>query len=1121
MLTIKAWLEQLGLARYAAIFEANDIDIDILSALTDEELLRLGVSLGDRKRMQRALAGGIPSQPIGRDVSHPYSSESRSTIESATAEGERRQLTVLFCDLVASTTLAERRDPEEYRQLLACYHQTCVQAIQRFEGYVAQLQGDGVLAYYGYPLAHEGEADRALRSALDIVDGIAQLDNGLDRLLRVRIGVATGMVVVSHILAADKHAVGETPNLAARLQTLAKAGEVVICDRTKALVRGAFDFEDRGLHELKGFSTQQRIWRTLGSSAAPSRFDAATGGHVTPLVGREVEMLLLQDRWNRAIAGEGQAVLLSGEPGIGKSRLLRAAKPRSSDAERPNLFQCSPYHRHSTFFPFVDHLSRRYELERSDSPERKLDKLESGLPNNWRHNVLAVHLLARMLAIPCEARYGRLAMSAQREKDEVQSMLVQLVAEQGEASGSLVLFEDVHWIDATSLEVLDTLLRRLVRLPLLVLITYRPEFRSSWGRLSHITELAIDRLPQSQAPDVITHVAGGKSFPPDLTTRIVEKADGVPLFLEELTKAVLESDLLQDQGEQYQYSAPASETNIPATLYDSLMARLDRLIPIKEVAQLGAVVGRQFSHELLRLLSPMPEEQLVAALEKLVAAEIVLPLDSMSGRQFVFKHALLQDAAYASLLKSKRLLLHREVAQCLTEHFPAIVSDVPEVLGHHFTEAECYALAVPHWIRAGDRAIARTALADAVAHLTKALQVNDQTPTSDEKKALELRIRMLLGTAYLTFKGHASREVLQTLEPARDIAIELGDDERLVPILFYLWMYHTAKLDFDAGLRLVGQLDRLAERTRNSYAFVVARNAENMTHGWTGNFQRAWAAAERGVRAYEPERHSNYVHIYNHDQKCGILVWAVHFLWTLGYPDQAQRAAQEMVDLARRLGHPFNLAFSLTVGCVALVNRGETELAQRWIAEADFIARENAIGYMTGFFVPFWTGIVQVTDGQYAEGYSNVSAAWTFFAAGGGGLLAPLAAVIRARALIGMARFVEARNLLHDALIFIEKTNHRMHEAEVHRLMGELHSHGAERDTTQAIAHLEKALQVARSQEAKGWELRAATALAKVLFEEGQRREAFELLAPIQAWFKEGLDTRDLKDAAALLALLL
>jgi class 3 adenylate cyclase len=622
MQAIRQWLEGLGLAEYAAAFEANDVGLDVLPTLTEEDLQRLGVSLGDRKRILLALL-----------KSRSTAGMADSLIESLTAQGERRQVTVLFCDLVGSTALSNTHDPEEYRAILARYHETSIAEIQRFEGFVAQIQGDGILAYFGYPLAHENEADRAVRAGLRIVESIR--DARLDQPLQVRIGIASGLVVVSHILAPEKSAVGETPNLAARLQTIAQPGEVLLGDRTRLLAGGAFEYEERGTHILKGIAGPTRAWKVVGQSRVTSRFEAATRGSVLPMIGREQEIGLMLDRWENSRSGKGQVVFLQGEPGIGKSRLLQSFRERvAGRMEMALQYHCSPYHTNSAFYPIADHLERALEFGRDDTAEQRLDKIERyllgfqflhSLPyasnaerGNKDHEAgkTECRLLARVLGISCDERYGSMKMSPQRQKDDTISLLVDLVAAIAMRQATAVIFEDLHWADPTTLEVLGSLINRSESLPLLILTTYRPEFVPHWKRGPHITHIGLARLSRTQSANMVLRVAGSKPLGSDLVSQIVDKTDGVPLYVEELTKAVLESSVVVDRGDRYDHSGARDKMGIPATLRDSLMARLDRLVPVKEIAQMGACLGREFSYELVRAISPMSKAQLDEALEK-------------------------------------------------------------------------------------------------------------------------------------------------------------------------------------------------------------------------------------------------------------------------------------------------------------------------------------------------------------------------------------------------------------------------------------------------------------------------------------------------------------------------
>ena len=711
---INAWLDELGLSQYADVFKANDIFLAVLPALTENDLASMGVSLGHRKLILQAAQRMGASQP---------------NVETLTADGERRQVTVLYCDLVGSTSLSNTLDPEVYRALLSRYHEIAIAAIQRFEGYVQQIQGDGVIAYFGYPIAHEQDADRAIRASLEIIETLAKLD--VDPKLQVRIGIASGLVVVSHILAENKTAVGETPNLAQRMQTVANANEVIVSTRTRALAGGSFDFDDHGIHELKGIATPTQVWRVAGASPMQTRFEAATRSGATPLVGRDQELALLIERWHASRQSEGQVILINGEPGIGKSRMLRAFREHlGNDIQAVLSYQCSPYYNNTALYPIIDHMERTLGFERDDEPTIKLEKLEARLINQLHCPKADCNFIARALSIPCDERYGPLNMTPQRQKDETLRALVDTVVAIAKQHATVMLMEDVHWVDPTSIEVMDQLIARTQGLPLLILITHRPEFESHWQQ-TYVTKVPLTRLSRAQSATLILKVTNNKPLPADLVTQIVDKTDGVPLFLEELTKAVLESDIVKDSGDRYEYSGKVDQMTIPATLRDSLMARLDRLFPVKELAQIGAVIGREFSHELLQAVSPIKEPKLTEGMDKLVASELIFRRGTAPSATYQFKHALVQDTAYESLLTAKRKELHEQIAKSIQDKFPNQAELEPELVAQHYTKANNNEHAIPLWLKAGKAALQRVALNEAIAHLDTGLELNGQLPESN------------------------------------------------------------------------------------------------------------------------------------------------------------------------------------------------------------------------------------------------------------------------------------------------------------------------------------------------------------------------------------------------------
>ncbi len=686
MSDIRAWLAGIGLGQYADAFEANDVELDLLKDVDNPMLKDIGMtSAGHRLRIRNAIAKLAPASDVEANANNGV-----ATIEVAAASGERRQLTVMFCDLVGSTALSERLDPEELGKLLHAYRIRCGDVIARYDGFVARYVGDGILTYFGWPSAHEEDAERAVRAALEIVHSVKRASS--TEVLSVRIGIAAGPVVVGEPTGVGDQsqlAVGSTPNLAARLQGLAVADEIIIAASTRRLVGNAFELNDLGEHNLKGMSEPVHAWRVERALVTESRFDANRGGSdLTPLVGRDEELDLLLRRWSQAADGEGQVVLLSGEPGIGKSRILGTLRERlGAQGVQALRFQCSPYHVNSAFWPVIDNFERTLKFARDEPAEAKLDKLEALVVSHYGRPLADVRFVASILSIPCEQRYGVPSMTPQRHKDETLRTLVDIIEAAARQQPSVLLFEDAHWADPTTLEVMDLLIDRAKTVPLLVVLTHRPEFQSRWSGQGHIGALNLSKLTRTQSATMVSALAGGNALPAALLEQILTRTDGVPLFVEELTKSILESGELKQAGDHYEYGDSARAVTIPATLRDSLMARLDRFMPVKEIAQIGAAIGHEFSYELVAAVAPMPQAQLDDALGRLSESGLAFRRGTPPDAVYTFKHALVQDAAYDSLLKSRRQELHAKIARVITQRFPNIRTTEPEALAHHLTAA--------------------------------------------------------------------------------------------------------------------------------------------------------------------------------------------------------------------------------------------------------------------------------------------------------------------------------------------------------------------------------------------------------------------------------------------------
>src|SRR5271170_8234574 len=746
MSAVRNWLGEIGLAQYADAFETNDIDTDLLTQIDDQVLKDIGVSsAGHRLRLRNAIAKLAPTS-----ITEAISEVPASTPPS---EAERRQLTVMFCDLVGSTPLAARFDPEDLREVIGAYHRCVAETVAPFAGFVAKYMGDGVLVYFGYPQAHEDDAERAVRAGLAVVEAVGRLD--LPERLRVRLGLASGLVVVGDLIgegaAQERGVVGETPNLAARLQGLAEPGTLVIADGTRRQVGNLFELADLGPQPLAGFAEPQRAWRVLGESGEVSRFEALRSGE-TPLVGRDEEVDLLLRRWEQAKGGEGRVVLISGEPGIGKSRLTAALSERIDSEPHTRLrYFCSPHHQDSALHPFIVQLERAAGFARDDTVETKLGKLRALLAPGSRDDD-DITLLNELLSLPNTA--ADLNLSPQRTREKLFEALLNQLEAKARQRPVLMVFEDAHWIDPTSRELLDLTVDRVRRLPVLLMITFRPEFQPPWSGRSHVTSMALNRLGERDGEALVQKLAGNAALTTDIVAEIVERTDGVPLFVEELTKAVLESADQENRVATVLASSPASALAIPATLHASLMSRLDRLGPLaQEIAQIGAVLGREFAYELIAPVVQRPERELQAGLDQLSDAGLLFCRGIAPHASYLFKHALVQDAAYSTLLRGRRQELHGRVAAALEAHFAGLVERQPELRAHHLTAAGNTERAVEQWLKAGQHAAARLAYVEAIAHFERGLGLLRSLPESPVRNGSEIELQLAMGLCLLTAKG--------------------------------------------------------------------------------------------------------------------------------------------------------------------------------------------------------------------------------------------------------------------------------------------------------------------------------------------------------------------------------
>jgi class 3 adenylate cyclase/predicted ATPase len=1123
-------LQRQGRVSYRTLKVRFNLDDAYLDALKDELIYAQHVALDEEDRVL-VWTGGTTPEPA-RQPSAPLSPET-APAEPRAPEAERRQLTVLFCDLVGSTALASQLDPEEWREVVRAYQDTCAKVIARYEGHIAQYLGDGLLVYFGYPQAHEDDAQRAVRAGLGMVETINTLNTQLERdkglRLAVRVGIDTGLVVVGGMGGRGRQeqlALGDTPNVAARLQGLAPPNTVLISAATHRLVQGHVTAAEMGSQTLKGFAAPVPVYHVLGAGVAQSRLEVSAPTGWTPLVDRESEVALLLERWAQSQAGLGQVVLLSGEAGIGKSRLVEVLRERLVGEGSPGIvLRCSPYHTHSALYPVIEHLQRWLQFQRNDTPEEKLRKLEEALA---RIGVQVpcpsiVPLLATLLSVPLpEGRYPPVWLSPPQQRQRTLDALVAWLLAEAERQPVLVVWEDLHWADPSTLEFLSLVIDQVPTARMLTLLTCRPEFRSPWAPRSHLTQLTLGRLGRAQVEVMIEHLTRDKALPAEVVQQVVTKTDGVPLFVEELTKMVLESGWLQEREDHYELVGAAPRLAIPATLHDSLMARLDRLAAAKEVAQLGATVGREFSYEVLRAVAPMDEARLQRALARLVEAELLYPREMPPRASYRFKHALIQEAAYQALLKSTRQQAHQRIAQVLEAQFPQTVEAQPELLAHHYTEAGLSQLAVVYWQRAGKRAMQASAHAEAIAHLTKGLALLHTLPDSPARTQHELTLQIGLGTALMAIKGYAAPEVVQAYARALELCRQVGATPQLFEVLMGLCIFYQGRAEFETARELADELLRLAQSMGDPTLLVWAHNTMGYIVHLVGELRLAQSHLEQSLALYDPQQHRAYGFVF--DPGVDGLCMLAQVLQMLGYPDQARKRSQEALALARELAHPFSLTAALREAATVHRWRGEQQLAQALQEEGVTLCREQ------GFSQELAQGMVLhgrdlVRQGQGEAGIAQMRQGLAALRATGTETELPWLLSMLAAACGNSGRAEEGLRLVDEALAMVHRTGKRLDEAGLYRLKGELLLKSRSESLAPGGQSLEseiegcfrQALEVARHQQAKSFELRAAMSLSRLWQQQGKRHEAYELLAPIYGWFTEGFDTADLQEAKALL----
>jgi class 3 adenylate cyclase/predicted ATPase len=1115
---IGAWLRSLGLEQYEAVFRDNAISETVLPNVTAEDLKDLGIGIVGHRRMLLHAIAALRIDADAKTVS-PGAGAAANTSRQDTAE--RRQVTVMFSDLVGSTALAASMDPEDLREVISVYQKCVAETVRRYGGFLAKYLGDGALIYFGYPAAHEDDAERAVGAGLELVVAVTALKSPVA--LQIRVGLATGLVVIGDLIGSGESLehgiVGETPILAARLQGIAKPNSVVIAEGTRKLLGNLFELQDLGQQDLKGIAGSIGAFAALRPSSVASRFEALHAGGFTDLVGREEELELLLRRWSRAKAGEGQVVLLSGEAGIGKSRLTAALLERLAGEPHTRLrYFCSPQHSDSALYPVSGQMERAARFAHDDTPQSKLDKLDALLAQSST-SAQSTALFAEMLSLHNDGRYPLLELAPEQRRQRTLQALIAQIEALTRSNPVLIVSEDAHWADPTSLELFGRAVDRIASLPVLLIVTFRPEFEPPWIGRPHVTALTINRLARRDVDALIDRVVGNKRLSANIRQDIIERTDGIPLFVEEMTKAVLEAG--SEGAEHAAAMVPSPALAVPASLQASLMARLDRLGPAKEVAQIGSVIGREFSHALLAAVVRKPEAELNAALQRLIAAGLLFRQGVPPHAIYLFKHALVQDAAYGTLLREPRRALHARIAETLESKFADIAERQPELLARHFTEAGLIEKAAGLWGKAGQRSLARSALIEAAQQLSRALGHIATLPGTPALRREEIKLQVALINSLMHVKGYAAPETKAATENARQLiekAEALGeppdDPLMLFSVLYGFWGASYNMFNGGAVCELAGQFLALAEKQGATVPLMIGRRLMGSSLLLTGEVAESRVHFEQALALHDPAKHRPLTTRFGQDIGVSILMFRSQALWLLGYPESALADADRGLKDAREIGHAPTLMIALAD--ITHMLCGNYAIANTNLRDLVALADEKGVIWWQALGMSL-QGYLSAVTGEASNSVRTISTALTVWRSTGSTVFIPLSLLFLATAYCELGQLDDAGRCIGEAMTMVEKTEERWFEAEIHHMAGKVALTSRQRDLAKAEAHFERALAVARKQGAKSLELRAAMSMAGLWRGEGKRSEARDLLAPVYAWFTEGFDTIDLKKAKALL----
>ena len=1038
MQQIAEWLKKLGMSEYAQRFAENGIDFGVLPDLTDQDLKDIGVLLGHRRKLLRAIAE-LDGVEKGAPKPAPLAAESVAPHEVA----ERRQVTVVFSDLVGSTALSARMDPEDLREIISAYQNCVAEIVRRFSGFVAKYLGDGVLVYFGYPQAHEDDAERAVRAGLELIAAVAALKAPVS--LQTRVGVATGLVVVGGLIgsgeAQERGIVGETPNLAARLQGTAEPNTVVIAESTRKLLGNLFELEDLGPRDIKGITEPVRAWAALRPSSVEGRFEALHATGLTALVGREEELELLLRRWSKAKTGEGQVVLLSGEAGIGKSRLTAALLERIATEPHTRLrYFCSPQHTDSALYPIISQMERAAGLAHDDTPQAKLDKLDAALAQTST-SIEDAALFADMLSLPNGGRHPKHDLTPEQHRQRTLSALVSQMEALARQNPVLMIFEDAHWTDPTSLEVFGRVVDRVRSLRVLLIVTFRPDFDPPWVGRAYVTFLALNRLGEREILAMIEGVIGNKPLPANIRQDIIERTDGIPLFVEEMTKAVLEAGS-ERAAQRTAAAIPSPNLAVPASLQASLMARLDRLGSAKEMAQIGAAIGREFSHALLAAVTRKPEAELGSGLDRLIQAGLLFRQGVPPHATYLFKHALVQDAAYGTLLREPRRTLHARIAEVLEHQFADIAESQPELLARHCAEAGLIAKAANLWGKAGQRSLARSALVEAAEQLARAISQIETLPSTPARHQALMTLQTMLIAPLLHIKGYGAPEAKAAMERANllieqaEAIGELPEDPLLLfSVLFGNCMANAVAGNMQAYRDVATRFLALAEKQQASAPLLIGNILVGCCSLLMGDIADSRPYLDRVIALYDPAELRPLATRFGQDLWSGVLVMRAIALWMLGYAEAALADAEQAVKDARATNHAASMIYALAHADLTHM------LCGNYVAEdrRELAALSDEKGSL------FWKTVALSIEARHlaltddpAKALPMLTFARNAFRSTGANFLAPLDLSVLASTHAALGEFDDARRCIDEAMTTMETNKEKWFEAEVNRIAGEV-----------------------------------------------------------------------------------